>query len=169
MKEKLTFQKVCDDVAEDCKRLIRGTVGAAVAFGIMSVMMLVIHILGDGSMPVALMVVMMLFFTVFLCLCILLYYLRMKRARAGNICVVRDIMYRRALVKINRRSHVYVKTLFLKNNGKFSIAHGADDKVYDETECGETVYLVYAGLFPNKILYAYSGGKYEPDFEVRLL
>ncbi len=168
MKEKLTLNRVCDDVVEECKRLIKGTAGGAVAFGIMSSMILSIHILGEGPLSVGLMVVMLLLFTVYLCLLIFLYYLRMKKAKNGQLYVVRDIMYRREIVKKRRRrSSVYVKTLFLKNNGKFAIGRGGNDAVYHETECGETVYLVFAGLFPNKILYAYSGGKYEPDFEIR--
>ena len=169
MKEKLTFEKVCNDVAAECERHMKAMIGVAVAFAIMNLMMLVICILGESPRSITLMLVMLILFTLSLCLVVLLYYLRKKRAEKGEIYVVRDIMYRREIVrKRRRRRHsVYLKTLFMKNNGKYAIPIGGDDAVYDETECGDAIYLVYAGLFPNKIIYAYSGSKYEADFEVR--
>ncbi len=170
MKEKLTFEKVCADVAADCERKAKGTVGAVIVFAIISLLMLFIYIMGEGSVSIGIMLAMMIILVVYIGLVIFLYYLRMKKAKNGQLYVVRDIMYRRDIVRKGRgRSRVRVKTLFLQSNGKFELYPADDDAVYHETECGETVYLVYAGLFPNKILYAYSGGKYEPDFEVRLL
>ena len=165
MKEKLTFDRVCNDVAAKCKRHMMVMIGATVAFALMSLMMLGICVPGE-SLRAA---VMLILFTIYLCLGVLLNYLRMKRAEKGEIYVVRDIMYRREIVRKRRRRRrsVYLKTLFLKNNGKYAIPNGGNDAVYDETECGDAIYLVYAGLFPNKIIYAYSGSKYEADFEVR--
>ncbi|MBR5447704.1 MAG: hypothetical protein IKV40_04695 [Clostridia bacterium] len=167
MKEKLTFDRVCADVAAKCKRHMMVMIGVAVAFALMSLMMLGICVPGESFRAA----VMLILFTIYLCLGVLLNYLRMKRAEKGEIYVVRDIVCHREMVRKRRRRRsffpVYVKTLFLKNNGKYAIPNGGNDAVYDETECGDAIYLVYAGLFPNKIIYAYSGNKYEADFEVK--
>ena len=179
MKEKLTFEKVCADIIEDCEKGYKSGIVFVVAIAV--VIFFEFFFLAIGAVinvaPLTAVIGVIIGLTVLvealLCYSAVLGYLHMNRAKNGQLYVVRDVMYRKETVTKYRRSRGMhggismrtYKEVYFSAAGKYD-SKAIVDRIYDETECGEAVYLVYAGLFPNKAVYAYSGGKYEPDFEV---
>lgn len=180
MKEKLTFEKVCADVTADCENSYKSGIVFVVAIAVVIFMELFFLALGAFINAVPLMAVigviiaLTVLVEVLLCYSAVLGYLHVNRAKNGQLYVVRDVMYRKETVTKYRRSRGMhggismrtYKEVYFSAAGKYD-SKAIADRIYDETECGETVYLVYTGVFPNKAVYAYSGGKYEPDFEIR--
>ncbi len=176
MKEKLTFQKVCADVAADCENGYKGSIVLLIVFAVVIFSELLFLAVGAviNVAPLTAVIGVIIALTVLIEALLgystVISYLRVNRAKNGQLYVVRDVMYRKETVtkRRSRRRALSMRTyknVYFSANGKHE-SKGIGGKIYDETECGEAVYLVYAGLFPDKILYAYSGGKYEPDFEV---
>ena len=179
MKEKLTFEKVCADVIEDCEKGYKSGIVLLIAIAVVIFSELLFLAVGAviNVAPLTAVIGVIIALTVLIEVLLgygtVISYFRVSRARNGQLYVVRDVMYRKETVTKYRRRHGVLsmrtyKNVYFSANGKHE-SKGIGGKIYDETECGETVYLVFAGLFPDKILYAYSGGKYEPDFEIRLL
>ena len=180
MKEKLTFQKVCTDVIEDSEQGYKSGIVFVVALAVVIFMELFFLALAAFTELIPLMAVigviigLTVLIEALLCYSAVLGYLHMNRAKNGQLYVVRDVMYRKETVTKYRRSRgihggISVRTykeVYFSAAGKYD-SKAIADRIYDDIECGETVYLVYTGVFPNKAVYAYSGGKYEPDFEIR--
>ncbi|MBQ6789638.1 MAG: hypothetical protein IJO81_05580 [Clostridia bacterium] len=180
MKEKLTFQKVCADVIEVSEQGYKSGIVFVVALAVVIFMEFFFLALAAFSKFVPLMAVIGVIIALTVLIEALLgystviSYLCVNRAKNGQLYVVRDVMYRKETVTKYRRRRRHggismqtYKEVYFSAAGKYD-SKAIADRIYDETECGETVYLVYTGVFPNKAVYAYSGGKYEPDFEIRL-
>lgn len=182
MKEKLTFEKVCADVIEDCEKGYKSGIVFVVAIAVVIFLEFFFLALGAFINAVPLMAVIGVIIALTVLIEALLgystviSYLCVNRARNGQLYVVRDVMYRKETVTKYGRSRgihggISVRTykeVYFSAAGKYD-SKAIADRIYDDIECGETVYLVYTGVFPNKAVYAYSGGKYEPDFEIRVL
>ena len=175
MKEKLTFQKVCADVIEDSEQGYKSGIVFVVAIAVVIFMEFFFLALAAFSKLVPLMAVIgviigcTVLVEVLLGYSTVLSYLDVNRAKNGQLYVVRDVMYRKETVTKRRHGGISVRTykeVYFSAAGKY-YSKAIADRIYDDIECGETVYLVYTGVFPNKAVYAYSGGKYEPDFEIR--
>lgn len=180
MKEKLTFEKVCADVIEDCEKGYKSGIVLLIAIAVVIFSELLFLAVGAVinvaplTAVIGVIIALTVLIEVLLGYSTVISYLCVNRAKNGQLYVVRDVMYRKETVTKYRRSRgmhggISVRTykeVYFSAAGKY-YSKTIADRIYDNTECGETVYLVYTGVFPNKAVYAYSSGKYEPDFEVK--
>ncbi len=157
MKKQLTREMILADMKERSRRMIITYVMLLVVTAAMGLFSFSI-LLTESATTVMLYVSFGIILVYFLLL-VTLEMIRMKRAEKGEFTVESDVMYRKDKVRRGRR-HSSIPTIFLTHRGRY-YPGDVDMHTWENAVCGDTIYLVYAGVFPNKILLAYDSTSYE--------
>lgn len=159
MKEKLTFEQVKRDVTEKCKRDLK-------LISCLTLIVILLELVFSLKVNGALSEVPRVSMTVVViaaCLLFELYViLRFVRARQGKLIIKQDVFIGRETKSygfLSRRREAF----YFKNYGRFFYGM-VSRKLLRDLEGGESVYLVFTGVFPNVIAGIYSAEKYEADF-----